>query len=57
MLVKLDEKDWSSFIDTDNFGIVMSWHNKRVDVLFTDGSREEHWIWSLRKAGEGRRSC
>lgn len=52
MLVKLDDRDWSSFIDTSNIGIVMSWEGKQVDVLFTNGDREKHWIWSLRELSE-----
>ena len=57
MLVKLDDRDWSDFVDTSNIGMVMSWEGKRVDVLFINGVREEHWIWSLREVGDSWRSC
>ena len=57
MLVKLDDRDWSDFVDTSNIGIVMSWEGKRVDVLFINGVREEHWVWSLREVGDSWRSC
>jgi len=57
MLVRLDDKDWSSFIETSDVGMVISWQGKQVDVLFTSGQKEKHWIWSLRELGESRRSC
>jgi len=49
MLVKLDPKFWSSFVDTTTPGMVMSWQGKQVDVLFTNGNTEQFWLWSLRE--------
>lgn len=49
MLVKLDEKHWSSFVDTTTPGMVVSWDGKQVEVLFTSGAREQLWLWSLRE--------
>jgi hypothetical protein len=49
MLVKLDEKHWSSFVDTTTPGVVLSWKGKQVKILFTNGHREQHWLWSLRE--------
>ena len=57
MLVKLDDRDWSDFVDTSNIGVVMSWEGKSVDVLFINGVREKHWVWSLREVGDSWRSC
>jgi|14_taG_2_1085336.scaffolds.fasta_scaffold01604_10 hypothetical protein len=49
MLVRLDEKQWSSFVDTATPGMVMSWSGKQIEILFTNGIREQHWLWSLRE--------
>jgi hypothetical protein len=47
LLVRLDKKHWSSFVDTSTPGMVISWKGKQVEVLFTNGEREQHWLWSL----------
>jgi hypothetical protein len=47
MLVRLHRDEWSDFVDTDTIGMVVSWKNKEVEVVFTNGTREHYWIWNL----------
>ena len=46
-LVKLDPKNFFDFIDTSPVGVVMSWRGKEVEVVFSDGTRDQVWLWSL----------
>lgn len=47
MLVKLKKEQFFDFIDTSNVGVVISWYKKEVDIVFSSGARERHWIWNL----------
>ena len=56
-LVKLsqDSNRWSSFVDIEQFGIVLDKTDKGlVKVLFTDGELQEHWYFSLESIDENR---
>lgn len=47
MLVKLKKEQFFDFIDTSSVGMVISWYKKEVDIIFSSGARERHWIWNL----------
>ena len=47
MLVKLKKEQFFDFIDTSSVGVVISWYKKEVDIIFSSGARERHWIWNL----------
>ena len=48
MLVELNKKDWSDFVDTESIGVVLSWDKVKVKV-YRNHKKESFWVWNLRE--------
>ena len=49
ILVALDRKDWSAFVDTDKVGVLIERSGSQCIVQFTNGERRSMHIHRLRK--------